>query len=150
MAILPRTVDERGLYFTALGLGGPMRPEAAQELVTRRCEQLALPTAVPTDVRREFEKVVRLYGDGLFTYDNYTSASREAHRVLEVALKVRFLEHYAAGVPLTIAGAAEAATPRKSVCPRKRLAPPGPPQCRRRADRCLSPRRSTSRRGSAL
>src|SRR5258708_38743682 len=111
MAILPRTVDERGLYFTALGLGGPMRPEAAQELVTRRCEQLALPTAVPTDVRREFEKVVRLYGDGLFTYDNYTSASREAHRVLEVALKVRFLEHYAAGVPLTIAGAAGPAHP---------------------------------------
>ncbi len=122
MAILPRTVDERGLYFTALGLGGPMRPEAAQELVTRRCEQLALPTAVPTDVRREFEKVVRLYGDGLFTYDNYTSASREAHRVLEVALKVRFLEHYAAGVPLTIAGAAGLAHPRNFDELRQRLA----------------------------
>src|SRR5258708_15102931 len=127
MAILPRTVDERGLYFTALGLGGPMRPEAAQELVTRRCEQLALPTAVPTDVRREFEKVVRLYGDGLFTYDNYTSASREAHRVLEVALKVRFLEHYAAGVPLTIAGAAGLAQPPNIDEIPPPLPRPGPP-----------------------
>src|SRR5216683_6272593 len=111
MAMLPRAVDERGLYFTPLGLGGPMRPEVAQELMARRCEQLALPPAVPKDVRGEFAKVVHHYADGLFVYDNYTSASREAHRVLEVALRVRFLEHYAAGVPLVIAGVEEIAQP---------------------------------------
>lgn len=112
MDMLPRAVDPRGLYFTPLGLGGPMRPEVAQDVIARRCEQLALPAAIPQDIRGEFAKVVRHYADGLFAYDNYTSASREAHRVLEVALKVRFLEHYTAGVPLSVDGAEEIAHPR--------------------------------------
>ncbi len=98
-----------------------MRPEVAQELVARRCEQLALPAAVPESVRGEFAKVVRHYADGLFDYNNYTSAFREAHRVLEVALKIRFLEHYVAGVPLVTAGVEKIAHPKNFDELRQRL-----------------------------
>jgi len=104
MKVISRPVDPRGLFFTPLGLGGPMRPEVAETFLTRECGLLALPAAVPETARDQFAKVLRLYSDGLFTYDNFTSASREAHRVLEIALKVRFLEHYADGVPLVSDG----------------------------------------------
>jgi hypothetical protein len=104
---LSRPVDPRGLYFTPLGLGGPMSPKTAQQLFTRECEILALPDVVPATVRSQFAKVLRLYADGVFTYENFTAAPREAHRVLEIALRVRFLEHYAAGVPLVVKGADE-------------------------------------------
>ena len=102
---LSRPVDPRALVFTPLGLGGPMQPQVAETFLTRECELLALPVAVPEAVRAQFAKVLRLYSDGLFAYDHFTTASREAHRVLEVALKVRFLEHYADGVPLVTEGA---------------------------------------------
>lgn len=101
---LARTVDPRALYFTPLGLGGPMSPNVAQRVFARERDLLDLPVVVPAKVRDHFAKAVRMYTDGLFTYDNFTSASREAHRVLEVALKVRFLEHYASGVPLLTNG----------------------------------------------
>ena len=112
MAMLPRAVDERALYFTPLGLGGPLSPEVAQELAARRCAQLTLPDVLPPNVRGEFAKVLRHFADGVFDYNNYTSAFREAHRVLEVALKTRYLEHYAAGVPLVTAGVEEIAHPK--------------------------------------
>ena len=104
MSALPREVDPRGLSFTPYGLGGPMPPAVAVDVLARACELLTPPAAVPQEVRSQFGKVLRLYADGLFTYDNFTIASREAHRVLEVALKVRFLEHYAGGVPLVVNG----------------------------------------------
>lgn len=77
-----------------------MAPDVAEALMRRECDLLTLPLAVPATVRAQFGKVVRLYADGLFTYEHFTGVSREAHRVLEVALKVRFLEHYADGVPI--------------------------------------------------
>jgi hypothetical protein len=107
-----RPVDPRGLLFTPVGLGGPMRPEVALDLAQRERERLRLPAVVPMDVRDQFDKVLRLYADGVFSYDNYTTASREAHRLLEVALKVRFLEHYRDGVPLVRAGEVEFVRPR--------------------------------------
>lgn len=110
---LARPVDPRGLYFTPLGLGGPMPPDVAQQVFARDCEVLALPEVVPASVRSQFAKVLRMYADGVFSYDNFTAAPREAHRVLEVALKVRFLEHYAAGVPLVSNGSDELVMVRK-------------------------------------
>lgn len=101
---LRRKVDPRGLFFTPMGLGGPMTPEVAEQVFAHECEVLALPEAVPAGVRAQFAKALRLYADGVFTYENFTTVQREAHRLLEVALRVRFVEHYAAGIPLSVQG----------------------------------------------
>lgn len=121
MSKLARPVDPRGLYFTPLGLGGPMSPAAAQDVFAREGEVLALPDAVPASVRSQFAKALRMYADGVFTYDNFTTAPREAYRVLELALKARFLEHYAAGVALTSDGADELVVVREFEEVRQRL-----------------------------
>ncbi len=107
MDALARPVDARGLFFTPLGLGGPIPPDVAQSQAARECDRLRLPASVPAGVSKQFDKVLRLYADGMFAYENYTTASREAYRILEVALKIRFLEHYLVGVPLLRGGTLE-------------------------------------------
>src|SRR5205085_1714063 len=104
MNTVVRELDPRSLVFAPLGLGGPMAPGRALALAAHERERMALPAVVPESVRAQFGSVLKQYADGIFTYENYTSVCREADRVLEVALKVRFLEHYADGVPLRVDG----------------------------------------------
>jgi hypothetical protein len=68
---------------------------------------LVLPDQIPPDVRAQFEKLKALFSDGLFKYESFTFADRDSYRVLEVALKVRFLEHYGRQLPITRDGHAD-------------------------------------------
>lgn len=90
---LTRRVDERTLHFGPLGLGGAMPPETSAEILREAMDALVLPERVPADVRGQFDKLKTLFCDGLFTYDSFTFADRDSYRVLEVALKIRFVEH---------------------------------------------------------
>ena len=56
-------VDARGLFFTPLGLGGPIPPDVAQRQAARECDRLRLPASVPPGVSKQFDKVLRLYAD---------------------------------------------------------------------------------------
>jgi len=79
-----------------------MSPARAQQLLFSQAAALELPESVPAVVARQFSKVLRMYTDGLYTYDNFTTCVREAYRVLEVALKVLFDAQYVAGVPVRL------------------------------------------------
>jgi hypothetical protein len=104
MSKLGRSVDERTLHFGPWGLGGAMPAEQSERLLRAEMDHLELGPAVPETVRSQFIKLKALYVDGLFSYDSFTRAERDAYRVLEVALKVRFLEQYTNRIPLVIAG----------------------------------------------
>lgn len=78
-----------------------MRPEMSAKLLRESMDALVLPDRIPSDVRAQFDKLKALFCDGLFTYDSFTFADRDSYRVLEVALKVRFLEHYDRQLPIT-------------------------------------------------
>ncbi len=67
-----------------------------------------IPSAeVPIAVCGQFERLKNLCRAGLFTYESFTHAERDAYRVLKVALKVRFVQHYANGLPLVNNSGAE-------------------------------------------
>jgi hypothetical protein len=104
---LARPVDPGALHFGPLGLGGAMPPEACDELLAGQMAELVLPSDVPGEVASQFEKLKALYRAGLFDYDSFTHAERDAYRVLEAALKARFVSHYAQVLPLTVNGARE-------------------------------------------
>jgi len=97
---LNRPVDARTLHFQPLGLGGALPPDVSDGLLTAQMAELTLPAEVPVTVRDQFDRLKDLYRAGLFTYEHFTHAERDAYRVLEVALKVRFVQHYADGLPL--------------------------------------------------
>jgi hypothetical protein len=103
MSDLVRSVDERTLHFGPWGLGGAMSAEQSERLLRAEMDHLQVGPAVPETVRSQFIKLKALYSDGLFSYDSFTRAERDAYRVLEVALKVRFLEYYRYRIPLVIA-----------------------------------------------
>ena len=96
---MPRTVEAGALHFGPLGLGGAMPPETWMAMSKDTMAELTLPEEVPDVVHRPWDKLRSLYCDGLFAYDNFTRAEREAYRVLEVRLKVRFLSHYDNEIP---------------------------------------------------
>jgi hypothetical protein len=104
---LTRPVDERTLHFGPLGLGGAMPPETSAQILGASMDALVLPDRIPADVRSQFDKLKTLFCDGLFTYESFTFADRDSYRVLEVALKVRFLEHYDRQLPITHEGVVE-------------------------------------------
>src|SRR5260370_8016249 len=84
-----------------------------------------LPDRIPAEVRSQLDRLKMLFCDGLFTYESFTFADRASYRVLEVPLKVRFLEHYDRQLPITCEGVVE---PRAVSSFRKahaRLAAPG-------------------------
>jgi len=130
MEALNRPVDPRSLHFGPLGLGGAMPADLQERLLREEMDALQLGEAVPAPVRSQFGKLRALYGSGLHSYESFTHAEREAYRVLEVALKIRFLEHYENQVPVTTDGKA-------------RLI-----ECRRVDD--LSPLLSSRRRGDGV
>jgi len=96
---LTRPVDEHTLHFGPLGLGGAMPPETSAQILRASMDALVLPDRIPADVRSQFDKLKTLFCDGLFTYESFTFADRDSYRALEVALKVRFLEHYDRQLP---------------------------------------------------
>jgi hypothetical protein len=103
MTELARQVDPRSLNFGLWGLGGAMSAELQERLLREQMDVLQLGAAVPEQVRSQFEKLKALYRNGLYSYESFTHAERDAYRVLEVALKVRFLEHYRHQVPVIVA-----------------------------------------------
>ena len=70
-------------------------------------ERLALPAAVPAPIQSQFGKIRDLYIDGLFRYEHFTTAAHRSYGVLEAALKTRFVEHYAQGLPIVVDGQEE-------------------------------------------
>jgi hypothetical protein len=87
-----------------------MPPEISAQVLRESMDALVLPDRIPADVRAQFDKLKALFCDGLFTYDSFTFADRDSYRVLEVALKVRFLEHYDRRLPITRDDVAETFT----------------------------------------
>ena len=86
-------VDPGALHFGPLGLGGAMPPEACDELLAAQMAELVLPSDVPGEVASQVEKLKALYRAGLFDYDSFTHAERDAYRVLEATLKARLVSH---------------------------------------------------------
>jgi hypothetical protein len=100
MTGLTREVDARTLHFGPIGLGGPMPPEKSRELLEAETAWMVLGERVPDSVCNQFKDLVSAYRDGLFRYKTFTDLDRDSYRVLEVALKARFLEHYDRRLPL--------------------------------------------------
>lgn len=103
MSEMLRAVAKPTLHFGPLGLGGPMPPERCLDLLNEEMAALTLPAEVPTEVRNPWDCLRELYVDGLFAYQNFTRVERDAPRILEVALKVRFLDHYRRAIPVVVA-----------------------------------------------
>jgi hypothetical protein len=72
------------------------------ELLNEEMAALPLPAEAPAEVSKQWDRLKELYVEGLFSYQNFTRVEREAPRVLEVALKVRFLEHYRREIPIVV------------------------------------------------
>src|SRR5438309_8084728 len=104
MSEMLRTVAKSTLHFGPWGLGGAMPPERCLDLLNEEMAALPLPVNVSADITKQWESLKELYRDGLFSYKNFTRVEREAPRLLEVALKVRFLEHYRREIPIEVNG----------------------------------------------
>ncbi len=59
---------------------------------------------VPKSVASQFDKLKGMYLDGYYRYEHFTAAERDSYRVLEAALKIRFLQHYGCRIPLLDGG----------------------------------------------
>src|SRR5260370_12306519 len=68
---------------------------------------VVVPDRIAGDVGWQFDRLKMLFCDGLFTYESFNFADRDSYRVLEVALKVRFLKHYDRQLPITCEGIVE-------------------------------------------
>ena len=102
MPELTRSVAPQTLHFTPWGLGGAISPEAWIEIARGEMEAMSLPPEVPAEVSGPWEKLQRLYCNGIFDYENFTHVERDAHRVLEIAHKMCFLEHYQRRIPIVV------------------------------------------------
>jgi hypothetical protein len=104
MTTLDRSPDRRTLHFGPWGLTGAVPPEFSRRLLQEEVDWMELGDRVPKPVRSQFQKLKGTYLDGLYRYEHFTAAERDSYRVLEVALKTRFLEHYGRQIPLVIDG----------------------------------------------
>jgi hypothetical protein len=104
MSEMLRTVANPTLHFGPWGLGGAMPAERCLELLNEEMAALPLPAEVPAEVSKQWDSLKELYREGLFSYQSFTRVEREAPRILEVALKVRFLEHYRREIPVVVEG----------------------------------------------
>ena len=81
-----------------------MAAEDSAKFLAATMEPLVLPDDVDPGVRSQSEKLKRLFCDGLFRYEGFTQAERESYRIIEVAVKARFLSHYQSRIPIDVAG----------------------------------------------
>jgi hypothetical protein len=84
-----------------------MPPEMSARFLGDVMDALVLPADIPSGVTSQFGKLKAIFCDGLFRYDSFTQAERDSYRVLEVALKERFLEHYRHQLPVKVDGRPE-------------------------------------------
>ena len=104
MRDFPRHPDPQTLHYGPWGLTSAISPELSERLLREEMGALQFGELVPASVCSQFGRLKTLYLAGLFSYHSFTYAEREAHRILEVALKLRFLEHYDNRVPLVRKG----------------------------------------------
>jgi hypothetical protein len=102
-----QTPDEATLVFNPMGLGGRMEPEDAARFQARAIADARLVGSVPVDIEENFERARQLHLYGVLQYEFFTVASDYALLVLEGALRVRFLSHYADGIPVVRKGREE-------------------------------------------
>jgi hypothetical protein len=93
-------VDTGSLYFTSVGLTGPLAPAHSAEIFAGWMRHVALVDDVPEDIRRNFDRVRRLFLYGLLERDLFSIAGHQAHFVLEGALRHRFVSFYDGEIPL--------------------------------------------------
>lgn len=84
-----------------------MTREGSAAFLTGAVRDVPLSPWVPAGVREPFERVRELFRYGVFRYGFFTVADQAALTVPETALGVRFIEHYAKRVPLTLRGKEE-------------------------------------------
>lgn len=95
-----RTVDEGSLYFTRGGLADALVAAQAAHTFATWMRQLALADEVPQDIRRNFDRVRKLFLYGLLERDLFSLVDNEAHLVLEGALRHRFVSYYNGELPI--------------------------------------------------
>lgn len=100
MSTLDRNPDPRTLHFGPMGLTGTLPADYSKRLLEEDVEWMQLGKRVPEPVRSQFQKLIGTYLDGLYRYEHFTGAERDSYRVLEAALKTRFLEHYNCQIPI--------------------------------------------------
>lgn len=93
------TPDKRSLAFSSTGLKSTTPEERSLEYLQRIVE-FTLVDAVPSPVRRLFERVQRLFPCGLWAYDLFTVLEDDAYLMLETALQYKFLQYHATTIPL--------------------------------------------------
>jgi hypothetical protein len=94
--------DHRTRLFSGAGLlnGYEITPASAFERVQLMIADSDLGPQVPASVWQFFERCRELHVYGYFNYDFFSIAFEQAHLAIELALKVRFVEHYSKRVPL--------------------------------------------------
>lgn len=94
-------VDDRAQVFTPLGLAlsGALSVDDAVRHHQEAIADADLGEAVPTEVRRTFERLREMYSCGLLYYDLFTVAGDLSNFVIEQALGERFIEHYGGEIP---------------------------------------------------
>ena len=102
-----REVDHGSLYFTPGGLAGPLAPEHSAHIFATWMGHVTLVDEVPDDIRRNFDRVRKLFLYGLLERDLFAVAGHEAHLVLEGALRHRFVSLYMGQIPIWRDGVAD-------------------------------------------
>jgi hypothetical protein len=102
-----RSVDAGSLHFTSLGLTGRLAPTQSAQIFAGWMRHVALLDDVPEDIRRNFDRVRRLFLYGLLERDLFSIAGHQAHFVLEGALRHRFVSYYNGEIPLCRHGVPE-------------------------------------------
>jgi hypothetical protein len=87
-----------------------MPPEVSARFLADVMNAFVLPADIPSGVTSQFDKLKAMFCDGLFRYESFTQADRDTYRILEVALKARFLEHYGRELPVIVEGNPESRT----------------------------------------
>ena len=88
------------MRFSSWGFGGRLEPSASAAFLSGLLRHATLVDAVPEEVRLNFERVRKVFLQGLLDYDLFTAAYFLGHIVLEGALRARFISYYASAIPV--------------------------------------------------
>lgn len=89
-----REPDQRALYFTPWGLGGPMLPQDNAEYLQKMLSTYELAPQVAEGTRRSFDRLRGMVPYGILNYEIFSAVADLALLTIEQALRDRFLAHH--------------------------------------------------------